>query len=1171
MPETFNVFGTLDMNTGDSLTFGNINVGDGTNPAAINLPGLALTGTSLTVNANATLTGIGDKGRVGGLTFGPGSTASFTISNVTTVLTVDGTTTETITGNNFINSSIIATGDFTATPTIAMGGNYWGTSNVTAIGNKIHDHLDDPALPLIDFNPVVSGIAAVVATPATAVYGSAAQIVTLNASVSGVTGPVTTGTVTFGIYNGSTLIGTEQTVNQVNGAATVQYTIPAFLPVGLYSIHATYLDPSDTFLDSIDTSHFLSITKADPTLTTPTGSNTATYNANAAETATLTANVVGVAGPVSEGTVTFTVSTTDGTQVGLPITVNVVNGLATATISLPAGTPAGTFTLNTIFNGSQNYSATSVVAGTLTVLPAPTTIQVSGATVTYTTAAQTISLSGQVTSTGGTVLDGTLTFTLVAGTTAIGTPVTVNVVNGVANATYTIPGGVLAGNYSIQAVYTGTGNFAASTSTASLVTILRADTATVATSRSLAYNPVTGSVALAAAVTSVAGTVNEGTVTFQVFNGTTLVGAAISGAVINGVASANYQLPGGLEVGTTYTIVVGFDGSTDYLGSADSASSITRSGTLTIVQATPIMGVGADAGLYDPQHETIVAHALVLVGSAPVTEGTVTFTIYSGTTAIASFFGLGVGANGRADVPITIPAGTPAGGAYTIVASYSGSSHYTTQSTFNVVTISKATPALAWSPPANIVYGTPLSAAQLNAVASVAGTFSYAPAPGTVLNAGGGQVLVATFTPADATDYNGGTVATVVNVTQAVPFFGFLAPLQVAQFTQPTIAVTGILAAGPAVPVGATVSVSVQSGLATTTAVATVNADGTFTANVPINGLPVGNYAISYSFAGNGNFTSAADNSTVLSVVRAAQAITTFQAPPAAVYGTTFHVNVASSSGLPVALTASNASVVANPLGGYDVTMLSGTNTAILVASLAGDGNFADATPIALFVTAVKAQATVALANLGIYTDSGPHPVSASTNPGGLSVPISYTLNGVPVAVPSSVGTYDVSATINDPNYQGTSSGLVVIVSAGGGGGTTPVIGPVAVTAVTTALNKQKAVTAINLTFNGDLAASSVANLSNYRLATAGKGGSFTAKNAKTVKIKGASYNAATHTVTLVLSKAQRINGPTQLKVSGGPGSGLVSANGQFIDGNRDGAAGGDETAIIRKGNRITF
>jgi Ca2+-binding RTX toxin-like protein len=67
--------------------------------------------------------------------------------------------------------------------------------------------------------------------------------------------------------------------------------------------------------------------------------------------------------------------------------------------------------------------------------------------------------------------------------------------------------------------------------------------------------------------------------------------------------------------------------------------------------------------------------------------------------------------------------------------------------------VNKATPTVAWSDPATISYGTPLSSTQLSAAASVPGSFTYTPALGTILDSGT-YTLAATFTPADTDDYN---------------------------------------------------------------------------------------------------------------------------------------------------------------------------------------------------------------------------------------------------------------------------------------------------------------------------------------------------------------------------------------------------------------------------------
>ena len=74
---------------------------------------------------------------------------------------------------------------------------------------------------------------------------------------------------------------------------------------------------------------------------------------------------------------------------------------------------------------------------------------------------------------------------------------------------------------------------------------------------------------------------------------------------------------------------------------------------------------------------------------------------------------------------------------------------YTTATATATINVDKATPSIAWANPADITYGTALSSTQLDATASVPGNFNYTPGAGTLLNAGAGQVLSASFTPTD--------------------------------------------------------------------------------------------------------------------------------------------------------------------------------------------------------------------------------------------------------------------------------------------------------------------------------------------------------------------------------------------------------------------------------------
>ena len=88
-------------------------------------------------------------------------------------------------------------------------------------------------------------------------------------------------------------------------------------------------------------------------------------------------------------------------------------------------------------------------------------------------------------------------------------------------------------------------------------------------------------------------------------------------------------------------------------------------------------------------------------------------------------------------------------------------------------------PVITWANPAGIVYGTALSATQLNATANVAGTFVYTPAAGALLNAGAGQTLSTTFTPDDTATYAPATATVTIDVAKATPAFNWAVPAAV--------------------------------------------------------------------------------------------------------------------------------------------------------------------------------------------------------------------------------------------------------------------------------------------------------------------------------------------------------------------------------------------------------
>ena len=89
---------------------------------------------------------------------------------------------------------------------------------------------------------------------------------------------------------------------------------------------------------------------------------------------------------------------------------------------------------------------------------------------------------------------------------------------------------------------------------------------------------------------------------------------------------------------------------------------------------------------------------------------------------------------------------------------------YAPDSATVLINVNKATPVVAWADPAPITAGTPLSAAQLDATASVPGTLTYSEPAGTVLAAGSRHVLSVTFSPEDATDYESVTARVSIDV-----------------------------------------------------------------------------------------------------------------------------------------------------------------------------------------------------------------------------------------------------------------------------------------------------------------------------------------------------------------------------------------------------------------------
>ena len=92
-----------------------------------------------------------------------------------------------------------------------------------------------------------------------------------------------------------------------------------------------------------------------------------------------------------------------------------------------------------------------------------------------------------------------------------------------------------------------------------------------------------------------------------------------------------------------------------------------------------------------------------------------------------------------------------------------------------------------------------------------------------------------------------------------------------------------------------------------------------------------------------------------------------------------------------------------------------------------GDDNNYSFTYVSGTLTITQASATITLGSLTTTYNGLPQPVSATTIPAGLTV--DFTYDGL-TAIPVNANSYAVAASINDINYQGTSSGTLIINKA---------------------------------------------------------------------------------------------------------------------------------------------
>jgi hypothetical protein len=289
---------------------------------------------------------------------------------------------------------------------------------------------------------------------------------------------------------------------------------------------------------------------------------------------------------------------------------------------------------------------------------------------------------------------------------------------------------LLAGSHSITADYAGNTDYSAAISPAVNLTVDEAAPTAILTASA---NPVVygTQINFTATLTGGGARIPTGTVTF--FDGSNLLG---TGTLIGGSTSFATSA---LAVGS-HSITATYGGDSNY--TAVTSAALSETVTLpapTITWATP----------------------------AAITYGTpLSATQLDASSTVAGRF------------VYTPAAGTVLGaGTQTLSVTFTptDTTDYSTTTITVMLTVNKATPTITWATPAAITYGTALSATQLDATASVPGTFVYNPAAGTTPAAGSDTISV-TFTPTDSTNYAAATATVTLMVNYAVPVVTSMSP-----------------------------------------------------------------------------------------------------------------------------------------------------------------------------------------------------------------------------------------------------------------------------------------------------------------------------------------------------------------------------------------------------------
>ncbi|OWK43984.1 YDG domain-containing protein [Fimbriiglobus ruber] len=907
-----------------------------------------------------------------------GATSTLQYMLLTGQLAINNAATINITDNDFSGlpaNAIVASGSTSVN--ILLPDEYWGTSLDSEIRTHIVDHVSNPTtiLPTVVYSPppVLSDRPVRPAgepVPPVPYNPNAGHSVNLTADLSTTIGQVTSGTVTFTLLQGTTVIGTSVQVNVTSQTVVGSYFIPAGTAGGSYVVEIQYSDGTDVFTDESQT-----------LVINPIG-QTITFNPPTPVTfaAGLTVNLA---------------ATSDS---GLTVSYTVISGPATVSGNVLTVTGGGSVVIQATQAGNNNYTTATAVQQTLVIDPATQTITFnppapvtfaagltvnlaatssSGLTIGYTVVSGPATVSGNVlTITGGgsvviqatqagdadyvaaTAVEQTLvvnpasqsiTFTTptpvtyatgltvnLAATSSSGLTVGYTVVSGPA----TVSGNVLtvtgAGSVVIQAIQAGDADYAAATAVQQTLVVNPA-------SQTITFTPpapVNFSVGL---TVNLAATSSSGlTVGYTVLSGPATVAGNV--LTVTGVGSVVIQAT--------------------QAGDADYAAA-------TTVEQTLVVNAAAQTITFNPPAPVTFAAGLTVNLAATSSSGlTVSYTVVSGPATVSGNV-------------LTVTGG----GNVVIQATQAGDADFAAATAVQqTLVVNPASQTITFTTPAPVTFAAGLTV-NLAATSDSGLTVSYtvvsgpATVSGNVLTVTGGGSVVIQATQAGNADF---AAATAVQQTLVVN-----PASQTITFTTP---------APVTFAVGLTVNLAATSSSGLTVSYTVISGPATVSGNV-LTVTGAGSVVIQAIQAGDADFTAATAVQQTLVVNQGAQTITfTPPAPVNFAVGLTVNLAATSSSGLTVSYT-----VVSGPATvSGNVLTVTGIGSVVIQATQAGDADFTAATAVQQTLVVNAAAQTI--------TFNPPAPVTfaagltvnlAATSSSGLTV--GYTVISGPATVSGNV------------------------------------------------------------------------------------------------------------------------------------------------------------------------